>query len=475
MDKSAVCMKAITSELKELYLKDSRPWIVGLSGGKDSTCITQLIYNMLLELTPAQRHKKVHIISSNTLVESPFIDSMIKIRLNRIKESAIKDDLPVIVEQLRPDLNDTFWVNLIGRGYPSPNRWFRWCTDRLKIKPTTKYILNQVKSNGEVIIVLGARKSESDNRAHTMSKYEIPDFRLKKHTEMSGAYVYTPIEDLDVDQVWNYLLQEPSPWGDNNSELKSLYKKADKEINFMLDKKAPPSGGSRFGCWVCTVVERDRSLEGLIEDGEAWLGQLLEFRNWLKIIRDDPSFREKMRKKDLKKKAMAGKMGEDFSQSEHRGHKTLGPFTFEARHEILRRLVELQDKVAEKNISIISPEEIKAIEMLWIYEGDSISSVLDIINPHTTKLNNSKSIQDEIIVNEILQVLCAENGISQSLIDQLLVVEKDLSSLSRRNGIYDRLEQVIQENISNSEIICQQHNVEYCAECGCGACKRLIT
>lgn len=475
MDKSTEHINAIKSELKELYLKDSRPWIVGLSGGKDSTCITQLIYNMLKELSIDQRHKIVHIISSNTLVESPFIDSMIKIRLNRIKNAAKKDDLPVIVEQLRPDLNDTFWVNLIGRGYPSPNRWFRWCTDRLKIKPTTRYILNQVKSNGEVIIVLGARKSESDNRAHTMGKYEIPDFRLKKHTEMTGAYVYTPIEDLDLDQVWNYLLDEPSPWGDNNFELKSLYKKADKEIDFMLDKKAPPSGGSRFGCWVCTVVERDRSLEGLIEDGETWLGQLLEFRNWLKLIRDDPSFRENMRKRDLKKKALAGKMGEDFSQSEHRGYKTLGPFTFDARHEILRRLVKLQEKVADKNISIISPEEIKAIEMLWIYEGDSISSVSDIINFHESDLNSSNMIQAKVLGNEILQDLCAENGISQNLIEQLLLVEKDLSSLSRRNGIYDRLEHVIQENILNSEIICQHHNNEYCTECGCGGCKRLIS
>lgn len=468
-------MIPIKSELKELYLKDNRPWIVGLSGGKDSTCITQLIYNMLAELTSEQRHKKVHIISSNTLVESPFIDSMIKIRLNRIKNAAIKDGLPIIVKQLRPDLNDTFWVNLIGRGYPSPNRWFRWCTDRLKIRPTTKYILSQVKSNGEVIIVLGARKSESGSRTQTMGKYEIPDFRLRKHAEIAGAYVYTPIEDLDAEQVWTYLLEEPSPWGDNNSELKALYKKADKEIAFMLDKKTPPSGGSRFGCWVCTVVERDRSLEGLIEDGETWLGHLLEFRNWLKIIRDDPSFRENMRKKDLKKKLLAGKLGEDFSQSEHRGHKTLGPFTFEARHEILRRLLALQEKVAEKNICIISPEEVKAIEMLWIYEGDGISSVSDIINSNTIELNSPNILQDEIIGNEILENLCAQNGISHSLIEQLLVVEKDLSSLSRRNGIYDRLEQVIQESISNSETICQQHNDEYCTECSCGGCKRLIS
>lgn len=475
MTKTAGCIDDIKAEMRKLYLKDNRPWIIGLSGGKDSTCLTQLVYYMLLELPLELRNKKIHVISSNTLVESPSIDSIIKTRLNRIKNAAKRDNLPIMVEQLKPELSDTFWVNLIGRGYPSPNRWFRWCTDRLKIRPTTRYILNQVKSSGEVVVVLGARKSESVTRAQTMEKYEIPDFRLRRHSSIPGAYVYTPIEDLEVDQVWDYLLKVLSPWGDDNNELRSLYGKADKEIAFMLDKNTPPSGGSRFGCWVCTVVERDRSLEGLIEDGETWLGALLEFRNWLKIIRDDPSLRENMRKQDLKKKILAKKLGEEFNQSEHRGHKTLGPFTFEARHEILRRLITLQEKVADHKISIISPEEIKAIEMIWIYEGDNISSITDVLNSRINKLNLPDLVQDKSLVTGILEDLCAENNVSRSLIEQLLIVEKDLSSLSRRNGIYDRLEQVFEEYLLNFDTGCQKQNVEYCAECGCGGCKRLIS
>lgn len=447
MNNNITDLDDISLNIKNLYLGDARPWIIGLSGGKDSTCITQLIYDVLLNLPPEERRKEVHVVSSNTLVESPFIDALIKEKLNKIRNSAKKDKLPITVEQLKPELNDTFWVNLIGRGYPSPNKWFRWCTDRLKIRPTTKYVLNQVKQNGEVIIVLGARKSESETRAQTMGKYEIADFKLRKHQTISSAYVYTPIEDLEVGEVWDYLLQVPSPWGDNNQELQALYRKADKEIAFTFDKSTPAGGDSRFGCWVCTVVRRDRSVEGLIEDGETWLEPLLEFRNWLKKIRDDPAFREGVRKNDRKRKILAEKMGGDFALPEHRGHKILGPFTFEARHEMLRRLIQLQEKVSDKKIPLISPEEIKAIETIWIYEGDTISSIADVLKsaPAEGSVNGVMLLDRVMNGSDHLSRICEKNGISSDLVEQLMAVEKDFSSLSRRIGIYNRLEKVIDE------------------------------
>ncbi|HUS49058.1 MAG TPA: phosphoadenosine phosphosulfate reductase family protein, partial [Candidatus Paceibacterota bacterium] len=182
----------IIKELKNLYLSDQRPWIIGFSGGKDSTCITQLIYYMIKNLPSDKRTKKIHVLSSDTLVESPFIQDRIKKSCSKIEAQSRKDRLPIKVEILRPKLNDTFWVNLIGRGYPSPNRWFRWCTERLKINPMTKYTVDQVKENGEVIILLGARKGESASRAQTLRKYAIKNFRLRRHLNIAGAFIYTP-------------------------------------------------------------------------------------------------------------------------------------------------------------------------------------------------------------------------------------------------------------------------------------------
>lgn len=432
-------------EIQNLYLSDNRPWVIGLSGGKDSTCVTQMVYYMLKGLSPEKRNKEVHILSADTLVESPIIELRIKNICKKIEKQAKKDALPIKVKILRPELNDTFWVNLIGRGYPSPNRWFRWCTDRLKINPMTKYTIEQVKENGEVIILLGARKSESGTRAQTMGKYEIEDFKLRKHSSIPGAYIYTPIEDWDYRDVWAYLLQVPSPWRDNNRDLITFYRKVDRECPLVIDKSTPACGGSRFGCWVCTVVERDRALEGLIEDGETWLEPLLEFRNWLKEIRNNANYRESIRKNERKKKAVAERFGREYISPEHRGHKTLGPFTFETRHEILRRLIKLQEQIMSREITLISPEEIKAIETIWIYEGDNISSIADVYDFATySPINKTKTLG-----MEKLNKICNKNRISARLIEQLLIVEKDLSRLSRRTGIYERLEKVIEEYVIN--------------------------
>lgn len=428
-------------EMKDLYLKDSRPWIIGLSGGKDSTCVTQLVYYMLKDLEPSQRNKTVHVVSNDTLVESPIIEQRIKKTISKIRESSKEDNLPINSKVLKPALNDTFWVNLIGRGYPSPNKWFRWCTDRLKIKPTTRFIKEKVEKSGEVIVLLGARKDESASRAQTMKEYEIPEYDLRRHSEVSGAFIFTPIEDWTENDVWSYLMQVNSPWGENNKDLVALYNKADEECPFQTDKSTEPCGSSRFGCWTCTVVDEDRSVEGLIEEGEKWMKPLLEFRNWLKEIRNDESKREDTQKRSMKKSVFADELDLDFDAPTHRGHKILGPFTFETRHEILRRLIDLQENKLEKNMELITPEELKAIETILIYEGDEISSLADILEENVgvegERFDEMSKIKD----------ISEKHDVDPRLIEKLMVVENDLSSLSRRVGLYSRMEEVLDEHI----------------------------
>jgi len=428
-------------EMKELYLKDSRPWIIGLSGGKDSTCVTQLVYYMLKDLEPSQRDKTVHVVSNDTLVESPIIEQRIKNTISKIRKSSKEDNLPMNSKVLKPALNDTFWVNLIGRGYPSPNKWFRWCTDRLKIKPTTRFIEEKVEKSGEVIVLLGARKDESASRAQTMKEYEIPEYNLRTHSKVSEAFIYAPIEDWTENDVWSYLMQVNSPWGENNKALVALYNKADEECPFQTDKSTEPCGSSRFGCWTCTVVDEDRSVEGLIEEGEKWMKPLLEFRNWLKEIRNDKSKREDTQKRSMKKSVFADELDLDFEAPTHRGHKVLGPFTFETRHEILRRLIDLQENKLEKDMELITPEELKAIETILIYEGDEISSLADILEENVGETDEKF---DEL---SKIKEISDKHGVDPRLIEKLIVVENDLSSLSRRVGLYSRMEEVLDEHI----------------------------
>ena len=129
-------------EIKYVYQSDDRPWVIGYSGGKDSTTVVELVYKMLLSLTKDERKKNVYIVSSDTLIENPLI----KIYLNKMNEAlgkaAEKDDLPIRSTMVTPPPDNSFWANVIGRGFPTPrmNGTFRWCTDRLKINPSADYI-----------------------------------------------------------------------------------------------------------------------------------------------------------------------------------------------------------------------------------------------------------------------------------------------------------------------------------------------
>src|SRR5262245_37240023 len=189
-------------EIRRLYLDDKRPWVIGYSGGKDSTTALQIIWSAISILPQHQLHKPVYILSSDTLVETPKIVEYIDVSLQRMNDSARRDHLPFYARKVKPELDDSFWVNLIGRGYPAPSKQFRWCTERLKIDPANKFILDKVAEYGEVVVILGVRRDESSTRAQVMSLHRIKGSLLSRHSTLPNAYVYTPIEDFSTSDVW---------------------------------------------------------------------------------------------------------------------------------------------------------------------------------------------------------------------------------------------------------------------------------
>ncbi|MFM6208314.1 DNA phosphorothioation system sulfurtransferase DndC, partial [Planktothrix sp.] len=293
----------INQEIQELYCLDEVPWIVGYSGGKDSSSVLQLIWYALADLPPEKRHKKVYVITTDTLVENPIISTWVKKSLDYMKDAAKKQDLPIEPHLLYPDIKETFWVNLIGKGYPSPRSKFRWCTDRLKITPSNRFVRSVVRLNGEVILILGTRKSESSHRAASMEKHELGSVsdRLQKSlssvqsvmyqsSTLPNALIYSPIQNWKTDEVWLYLMQWENPWKYSNKELFILYRgaTADNECPLVVDTSTPSCGDSRFGCWVCTLVNQDKSMEAMIinDDAKEWMQPLLNLRNELDKIND---------------------------------------------------------------------------------------------------------------------------------------------------------------------------------------------
>lgn len=297
----------ILDEMEMVYKNDNRPWVIGYSGGKDSTTVVQLTFMMLQRLPKNQITKDVYVVSSDTLIENPIMLGFLKMNSETITKMGGEDhlNLRIKAQMVHPDYNNTFWANVIGKGLPTPTSIrFRWCTEKLKIKPSNDFIEQKVNENGEVVVLLGVRKAESIARKIRIEKRQIDGYLLTPHATINNTYVYNPIVDLSTEDVWNILLNNNgvNPWGGDNNELFSLYMGSDGgECPFTITSKkgeidTPSCGNSRFGCWICTVVQKDKSLTGFIETGETWLQPLLDFKEWLLSIRNKHEYRMQYRR-----------------------------------------------------------------------------------------------------------------------------------------------------------------------------------
>jgi len=427
----------LENEIIDQYLYDensTRPWIIGFSGGKDSTMLLQVVWNALKKVEPALLTRKIYVVCNDTLVENPRIVRFINITLDKIRKEANLNSFPIIVEQTTPKLEDSFWVRLIGLGYPAPNRFYRWCTERLKINPTTRLITEKIGENGEAILLLGTRSAESSNRAASIKKFEVKGKRLRKHS-LPNAYVYAPLKDVTTNELWQYLNQVSPPWGGSHKELVTLYRNANAgDCPLVIDTTTPSCGHSRFGCWTCTVVNRDKSMEGLIENGEEWMQPLVEIRNFLVETRDNPEiWREKRRR--------TGEIKENI----------WGPYKFETRVEILRRILKAQKLIQEtEGVELITHQEMVLIQYYWFRDNYFNTKVSDIYNTiFKTNLDMSKQgekLQEE---SELLKKACKVEPKDVQFIQDLLALQKTKTLLIRKRGlqadIENRLEQYIDE------------------------------
>ena len=445
-------VKEIYHEIQEVYLRDHRPWVIGYSGGKDSTTALQLIWYAISDLPEEQRQKKIYVISSDTLVETPVIIDYINDSLEKINEVAIQSKMPFEAVKLTPIISESFWVNLIGRGYPAPSKTFRWCTDRLKIKTADRFIIDRVTQYGEVVVVLGVRKSESATRAQVMNLHKIKDSVLSRHSRFPQAFVYTPIEDFSVDDVWSYLLQTPSPWGNNNRDLLALYKSAQAgECPLVVDDTTPSCGNSRFGCWVCTVVTKDKAMEALIDNGEEWLEPLLDFRNYLaetQIPDKKHLFREYKR--------MNGKVQYNRDGS---GNIIRGPYKLEFCKELLTSLLQAQIQIRKNGpnpeFNLILPEELHEIRRMWqMNRGDWQDSLPEIYKEVTCEdLDWVKDDLGMFTSNEdnLMDQICANHDVPLKLVKKLLEAERQVQGMSRRSSIYSKIDDILSEEWRSEE------------------------
>ena len=415
----------IIQEMMLVYKHDNRPWLIGFSGGKDSTLLCCLVSEMLMRLKKEELKKKIYVVSSDTLVENPIVKKYMHRMSNMIgawgKKYKIQSDI------VYPRVDETFWSKVIGLGYPTPEApGFRWCTERLKIHPMNDYINNVIKNNGEIILLTGVRKAESSYRAANIKAREIEGKLLVPHTEIENAYMYNPITELSNPLVWEFLLKDDakSPWGSDNKYLFTLYQGENlgEEASVLgeVDKdKIPITGNSRFGCWICTMVKEDKSLTNFINHGEKQLIPLRNYRNWLLEIRSDSKEREQKRRNGSMYRKSDGELG-------------LGPFTMKARKKILERLLELEE---ETKTELITLDELKQIDEMWDSEGDLtrrelVETYYKIKNKRLPWDEYKKPVFSDEILDEIKKQ-CKAFDIEYEMISKLIIeIEKNKNLVS---------------------------------------------
>lgn len=443
----------LVEQTQTLYLEDGIPWVIGYSGGKDSTAVLQLVWMAIAGLEPEKRTKQIHVISTDTLVENPIVAAWVTHSLETIRAAATQQGLPIEPHRLTPAVADTFWVNLAGRGYPAPRPKFRWCTERLKIKPSNSFIINMVKSHGEAILVLGTRKAESSGRSHRMSELESRRVRdlLSPNDSLPNCLVYSPVENWSNDDVWTFLMQTKNPWGYSNKELLTMYQGAssDGECPLVVDSSTPSCGDSRFGCWTCTLVDKDKSMSAMIQNDEEkeWMLPLLELRNELDVA-DDRHLRDFRR--------MNGSV-----QLFH--DRTIpGPYTQESRERWVRKLLEAQTwirangpKIVE-NLELVTLPELEEIRRLWVVEKHEFEDNLPAIYREATgedfpgrPLDEHLPLGPETVA--ILQEVVGDDRLHFELVRELLDIEQRHRSQARRAGLFDSLTKAMRRGFYDDE------------------------
>lgn len=420
----------------------NRPWIIGFSGGKDSTVMLQLVWEALRQVKDFHGivARDIYVVCNDTMVENPVITEYVYRVLAKIEQAAVEQDLPIFVRKTVPRLEDSFWVNLIGKGYPAPNNAFRWCTERLKIKPTSRFILEQLNEFGEAIILIGTRSAESASRAKSMKKHAIKGKRLTKHPTQPNTFMYAPIRHLVLEEVWYIINTMQSPWGASNEELFQIYSDASADDyecpTVVTDKDHKSCGQSRFGCWVCTVVKQDKSMSALIENGLTWLKPLLTLRNQLAEERND--IRNRMPQRRNGTDAING----------------MGPYEPWYRASVLERLLKTQREIQKDkpHVELITNQELVAIQTIWYRDflfNQKVSDIYHRIYKTAMEMKDPNEKKEKEL--ELLKIACEESPLNFELIQDLLTLQKNKSLLNRKRGLKDDIETRIEDYLKKEQ------------------------
>jgi DNA sulfur modification protein DndC len=227
----------------------SVPWVVGFSGGKDSTIIVHIVVEAIRK---GARLNKVYVVYEDTLLEHPQLKQSALELLNsliRVSENELDGIVePVIV---RPAPGEDFISMMVLRGYPAPGPRFRWCTRVLKLKPLLRF----VRGLEHFAMVSGVRLNESSyRRSNLVNKDFVYDGIAKVSFYGIETIAIMPILSWSNGDVIKFLRTYHRWDGKSYDYLLNLY--GFNNLDEKLMDNVPIT--VRFGCWVCTVIRREK-------------------------------------------------------------------------------------------------------------------------------------------------------------------------------------------------------------------------
>lgn len=321
----AVCyaeINAAREKMREVWREDLRPWYVAYSGGKDSTLLLQLVFEVAKE-EGRKKPKKIWVCFNDTGYE---LDGKIE-KIKRHFELFEKTGL-VQTMFTHPELDHKILVSIIGRGYAPPDFRFRYCTQDSKMSPGKCVETELAKAHNGLVVLVGQRKEESTNRCRNLNKKFAPYYLFCRNSRLKIEEFY-PIANILERDLWKYLeCIDTFAWNGSFKELRESYSLA--------------RGITRDGCWLCTVCVEKKARTNQCTDGQN------KIRQFLREIKDDPQKRCLCTKENFKKRIEKGLAS--------------GYFTLEARKEMLEFVQNIE---REEGRRYISDEEVDIIHNFW--------------------------------------------------------------------------------------------------------------
>lgn len=304
------------------YGQHYRHWAIAYSGGKDSTCVLAVVLR-LLRSGAVPPPESLTVLYADTRMELPPLQESAMATLQAVRGMGYN------AVRVLPELDNRFMVYMLGRGVPPPSNTFRWCTERIKIRPMLHHLRSLRDSCGEKLLMLtGVRLGESAARDKRISlscsrdKGECGQGWFTESTPESVADTLAPLLHWRVCHVWDWLAVESPKDGLATQTFAQVY---DADLEGSANEAA-----ARTGCVGCNLASQDFSLQRILKRPEwSHLEPLRRLKPLYALLKDQS---RRLRK--------AGELRADGSPAVNQGR--LGPLTFEARLWGLEQVLEIQ-------------------------------------------------------------------------------------------------------------------------------------